>query len=208
MAISDNIRTIRKKKGLTQKQVAEACGMFDTAIRAYELGKANPKPATVARIAKALDVSPAELYGVDWLPGADVVNQETGSALFQSVLNDQGGTLPIDDPNKVRLLIAFDKLNRDGQIEAIKRTEELTQIPVYQLQQTPLGITVTLTQEELEVITAKKDSILKAEHELELMAQMGTKSGHAVTSNKQIIARAQEHICEIMLSHLRCPAQE
>ena len=59
MTIGENIRRIRIEKGMTQKQVAEACGTVDAAIRTYELGKANPKPVTVAKIAKALGVSTA-----------------------------------------------------------------------------------------------------------------------------------------------------
>ena len=87
MAICDNMKAIRRKKGMTQKQVAEACGLADSTIRTYELGNANPKPATVAKIAKALGVSAAELYGVDWMPGISVtLDQEANSALYQSLL--------------------------------------------------------------------------------------------------------------------------
>ena len=43
MAICDNMKAIRRKKGMTQKQVAEACGLADSTISTYELGNANPK---------------------------------------------------------------------------------------------------------------------------------------------------------------------
>ena len=56
MAVGENIRRIRKEKGLTQKALGEKCGMYESQIRAYELGKANPKIETINKIAFALDV--------------------------------------------------------------------------------------------------------------------------------------------------------
>lgn len=132
MSIGENIRKIRETKGLTQKQVADACGVADATIRTYELGKANPKPVTVSKIAKALGVSPSALYGIDWVPGIEMPDQETASALYQSFLLDKGGALPFEETSKGRLLAIFDKLNESGQQEAIKRLDEMAFISQYQ----------------------------------------------------------------------------
>lgn len=56
MTIGDNIKRIRKEKGLTQKQLGSLCQMADSAIRRYELGKARPKLETIYKIATGLDV--------------------------------------------------------------------------------------------------------------------------------------------------------
>lgn len=56
MTVGENIKRIRKEKGLTQKQLGELCGMNEANVRKYELGKANPKIETVDRIASALGV--------------------------------------------------------------------------------------------------------------------------------------------------------
>lgn len=56
MTIGENIRRLRKEKGYTQKQLAEKCDMYESQIRKYESGKANPKLETIQKIAKALDV--------------------------------------------------------------------------------------------------------------------------------------------------------
>ena len=61
MTIGENIRRIRKEKGYTQKQLAEKCEMYESQIRKYELGKANPKIETIQKIANSLDVDLAEL---------------------------------------------------------------------------------------------------------------------------------------------------
>lgn len=60
--IGQNIRKARREKGWTQKQLGEKCGMVDSAIRRYEIGKGHPKYETLERIANALDVSVDLLY--------------------------------------------------------------------------------------------------------------------------------------------------
>lgn len=82
MTVGERIKTIRKEKGLTQKQVAAGCGMADSAIRKYESGLITPKFETLQRIADALDVHVLELLGV-----ADM------SVQF-SVLSKNGGPPP------------------------------------------------------------------------------------------------------------------
>ena len=56
MSVGENIKRIRKEKGLTQKQLGELCGLADSAIRRYENGGANPKIETKKKIANALEV--------------------------------------------------------------------------------------------------------------------------------------------------------
>lgn len=201
MAICDNIKAIRRKKGLTQKQVASACGLADSTLRTYELGNANPKPATVAKIAKALGVSAAELYGVDWMPGIGTPDQEANSALYQSLLSGDG-TLPIDDPNKDRLLVAFDRLNADGQMEAIRRTEELALIPTYQ------ALSTDFPPDKIESLQFACHRILNAKYELELMREQGITSGAGVDSAHRLINSATEEIINIMLEHFAYLAPE
>ena len=56
MTIGENIRRIRKEKGMTQKQLGDLCQMANSAIRRYELGKSTPKLKTLHKIAKGLGV--------------------------------------------------------------------------------------------------------------------------------------------------------
>lgn len=65
MTVGERIREVRKQKNMTQKQVAEKCGMKESNFRAYELGKANPKTETLQRIAEALGVSWTVFVEVD-----------------------------------------------------------------------------------------------------------------------------------------------
>ena len=63
-AFAERVRELRKERGLTQKQVADSCGIADSAIRKYESGKVTPKYEMLQRIADALGVRPGELMGL------------------------------------------------------------------------------------------------------------------------------------------------
>lgn len=64
MTVGERIRAARKAKGLTQKQLGEACGIAEPTIRRYELGKLNPKFETLEKLAKPLGVSVSYLKGI------------------------------------------------------------------------------------------------------------------------------------------------
>ena len=78
MTIGELIRHTRKEKGMTQKQVAEICGMADSAIRKYESGSQTPKLRTIQRIAAALGVEWTELVPEDQ-QGQTIVDHVTDS---------------------------------------------------------------------------------------------------------------------------------
>ena len=58
------IRKYRKMRGMTQAQLAAACGMSDSAIRNYELGNREPGKDQTDAIAKALQIVPEALDNV------------------------------------------------------------------------------------------------------------------------------------------------
>lgn len=55
--IGERIRYYRQKAGLTQKALAESCGLSEAAIRNYELGNRIPDYETIMDIAENLQVS-------------------------------------------------------------------------------------------------------------------------------------------------------
>lgn len=79
MGTGDLIRTTRKARNLTQKQLGELSGIAEPTIRRYELGKLNPKYETLQRIAKALGISvlqliPATAPDLDFKAVCDVLD--------------------------------------------------------------------------------------------------------------------------------------
>jgi len=65
MPTGTKIKEIRKRKGLTQKQLGDLCGIADANIRKYENGKQNPKIETLQKIADALGCSLIALMGME-----------------------------------------------------------------------------------------------------------------------------------------------
>ena len=64
--LGKSIRRIRMRRNMTQRELANAAGLGESAFRSYELGERSPKQNTLERIAKALDVAPAcfDTYGI------------------------------------------------------------------------------------------------------------------------------------------------
>lgn len=62
MHAGELIREYRKRKGLTQKQLAEAIGVSTPSIRLYELGKRTPSEEMLCQIADALEISSEALH--------------------------------------------------------------------------------------------------------------------------------------------------
>jgi transcriptional regulator with XRE-family HTH domain len=62
--VGDVIAQVRAEKGLTQSRLAELAKTSQSAISQIEKGERSPSFATVAQIAKALDVGVADLLGV------------------------------------------------------------------------------------------------------------------------------------------------
>jgi len=60
--VIDNIKRIRKEKGVSQEKLAEACNTATSYIGLMEIYKNVPKLSTIERIANALDVDPLELF--------------------------------------------------------------------------------------------------------------------------------------------------
>jgi transcriptional regulator with XRE-family HTH domain len=62
MNIGKAIRTLRLKRGLSQRRLAERCFVSTYSISRLETGKAHPPKNTVERLCRALGVPVAYLY--------------------------------------------------------------------------------------------------------------------------------------------------
>jgi transcriptional regulator with XRE-family HTH domain len=60
--VIDNIKRIRKEKGVSQEKLAEACNTATSYIGLMEIYKNVPKLSTIERIATALNVDPLEFF--------------------------------------------------------------------------------------------------------------------------------------------------
>jgi transcriptional regulator with XRE-family HTH domain len=55
------VRHLRRKKGISQESLADACGLHRTYIGSVERGERNVSLQNIVRIARALGVPPAHL---------------------------------------------------------------------------------------------------------------------------------------------------
>lgn len=156
MSIGDNIKRIRKEKGLTQKQLAEKLGVSQQNLAQYESNKRYPKLATARKIATALDVYLSEL-NPDWSNfsseeiisdisnSADKATDDTSKIINETSVTLQNISEAVINSSQLRqatktflnlsekiLVENFNKLNENGQEEAIRQVEMLSKIPEYQ----------------------------------------------------------------------------
>lgn len=61
MAFAEQLKTLRKSAGLTQKQLAERANIDTSVIARYETGGAMPRPKAIEKLAAALGVPPSAL---------------------------------------------------------------------------------------------------------------------------------------------------
>ena len=66
MTVGENIRRIRKERGLTLKQLGDMVGVSESYIRAYESGRRNPKLKSLEALAQALAVNVEVLTNSDF----------------------------------------------------------------------------------------------------------------------------------------------
>ena len=62
MAITTHLREVRKSKGLTQKEVAEALLISKDSLSRYERGEQDPRLDVAIRLSKYYEVSMELLY--------------------------------------------------------------------------------------------------------------------------------------------------
>lgn len=66
MNVGENLKRIRKDKGLTQEKLSELTKISITSIQRYELGKRQPTIQAVNKFAEALGVSINELFNSNY----------------------------------------------------------------------------------------------------------------------------------------------
>lgn len=72
MSIGENIKMLRKEKGLTQKELAKLSGLSEVSIINYEKGRRSPSAKILYQIANGLKVSIERLVGEDEAVFSDI----------------------------------------------------------------------------------------------------------------------------------------
>lgn len=142
MTTGERIKEARKRAGLTQKELADKLGISYVGISQWENNQRNPKLETLQRIADALGVDVETIGGVSW---KEVTLSHNVYDFLREKLGYKDGAQEINVPDDLyiklirannvyeqRILIAFSRLNLQGQQAAATHLEELAEIPKYQ----------------------------------------------------------------------------
>ena len=125
MTLGENIKRIRKERGMTQKELGEKLNVSQQMIGQYESDTSNLLEKTIRKVAIALDCRIDELLD---LPSVVNVSDDFMVDFQKGVLEY---SVPQNEYYKFAISQAFNKLNPLGKKEAIKRIEELTEIKKY-----------------------------------------------------------------------------
>jgi transcriptional regulator with XRE-family HTH domain len=58
----ENLRELRRRKGMAQADLAEEVGLNRSSISTLETGTTHPRPATIRELARALEIDPNDLF--------------------------------------------------------------------------------------------------------------------------------------------------
>lgn len=141
MGIGSLIKHHRKLKGITQKELADIIGCAEVTIRQYEADRREPSYDICKKIEKALDfqifMTKKDEYTKIVKDSYRILEElgKDGNEEISYLNNKVSIRIGKTEDQLIReevLLQSFNKLNDNGQDEAVKRVEELTEIPRYQ----------------------------------------------------------------------------
>lgn len=131
--IGTQIKNYRKRKNLTQKDLALMIGKTVSSVQKYECGSTEIPTSVLEQIGDVLGIDIASLLFVSQF-AADNPNEKLGDtlkhfdipSLMTAIDNATGTPTPLE-----QLTASFSKLNDKGQEKAASYVEDLTKIPEY-----------------------------------------------------------------------------
>lgn len=121
MSLGERMKQMRVRKNMTQDALAEAAGITKASVSNYERNQRQPQYPAVQAIANALGVSVSELF-------EDADGKENAKDLVKERRVDN-----IRERRMKRIGAVFDRLSDEGQMELVRRAEELVFVPAYRL---------------------------------------------------------------------------
>lgn len=135
MKLGSKIQEVRKRLGITQSELGRRLGVSGSMVGQWESNRRTPKYETTARIARALDVSVEELFGLlDDVSLDETTDLYRGVKEFGDAITSAHHIRAIEFAESTygrRIIDYFRMLNEDGRQEAAKRVFELCYIPEY-----------------------------------------------------------------------------
>lgn len=135
MTMGEKIKMQRKRKGLTQKQLADKINKGFSTVQKYELDIVTPPLSVVKKIASTLKISVFDLLSEPYYHDEDgsihsKVPSKEISDLFDKDSNIEYEKIR-DESRKQTLLNCYEKLNEQGKEQAYMYIYDLTLIDKY-----------------------------------------------------------------------------
>lgn len=145
MSVGQRIKAAREQAGITQVELGEKIGVSGVAIMRYEKGTREPRLQQLRQIAQALDAD--VVYLISGQTSAEVERGILEQAEIEAKYYVKGRFAEAETWKARKDEIGKDlaKLNDDGQIEAVKRVKELTEVPRYQYKRSPSPLSASIT---------------------------------------------------------------
>lgn len=116
--LSTNLRNLREKEDLTQKQIADALGLDRSTYSYYETGKSYPTLPTLIRLAKIFNTTTDELLDVS----STLTVRESRSAYNQ--FSDNSGSLSALSSAEVDIILKYRQLPESLKQDVQKHVED------------------------------------------------------------------------------------
>jgi len=133
--IGDKIKKLRKKKGLTQIELAEKASLNKNSIARYERDEISPTEISLQKIADALEVSPSELFDNSLADDIEEIN----IGYWGTVFDNAKKVVRIANPQELSLIFPLIK----SAYEVIAKTQ-IKNCSEIKIEQTNLGHDATI----------------------------------------------------------------
>lgn len=114
MSFAENLKRLRRKKGISQSKLAKAVETSQSAVGYWERGQKIPSSEKAKKLAEFFNVSVDELL-------------EDAMESFSTAIGEKIVATVDDEP----MIYSYHKLNSDGQIKVIEYAEDLAGNPAY-----------------------------------------------------------------------------
>ena len=103
----NRIKTARKNKGLTQKQLADIVGIKHNTLSGWEKGAHSPNGTQIIQLCDVLEIDPNSLYGKE---GSEIIRNTT----VDDYLTGSGKELPEEAKKELNTFIEYLKVKYKG----------------------------------------------------------------------------------------------
>lgn len=141
MSIGQRIKAAREQAGITQVELGEKIGVSGVAIMRYEKGTRQPRLQQLRQIAQVLNADVVYLISGQTSVEVERGILEQAEAEAKYYVKGRFAEAETWKARKDEIGEDLAKLNDDGQIEAVKRVKELTQLDEYRRGAEPSPLT-------------------------------------------------------------------